>query len=95
VPELSIAHSVAVTNDGTLIGAASRVGVPTLYDSPKSVMLVGEISSKKVVRYNDQLGAGTNPLGLAFSKSNRYLAVGYKNQPTGFLCWNYPVPVHF
>ena len=81
VPELSIAHSVAVTNDGTLIGAASRVGVPTLYDSPKSVMLVGEISSKKVVRYNDQLGAGTNPLGLAFSKSNRYLAVGYKNQP--------------
>jgi len=81
VPELSIAHSVAVTNDGTLIGAASRVGVPTLYDSPKSVMLVGELSSKKVVRYNDQLGAGTNPLGLAFSKSNRYLAVGYKNQP--------------
>lgn len=81
VPELSIAHSVAVTNDGTLIGAASRVGVATLYDSPKSVMLVGDMSSKKVVRYNDQLGAGTNPLGLAFSKSNRYLAVGYKNQP--------------
>lgn len=81
IPELSIAHSVAVTNDGTLIGAASRVGVPTLYDSPKSVMLVGDMSSKKVVRYNDELGAGTNPLGLAFSKSNRYLAVGYRNQP--------------
>lgn len=81
VPELSIAHAVAVTNDGTLIGAASRVGVATLYDSPKSVMLVGDMASKKVVRYNDELGAGTNPLGLAFSKSNRYLAVGYRNQP--------------
>lgn len=80
VPELTIAHNVSITNDGTLVAAATFAGDLTLYSNSNCDLILIDMTNKKVVRYT-QNASGSNSLGLAFSPSNRFLAIGYREQP--------------
>lgn len=80
VPELTIAHNVSITNDGTLVSAATFAGEQTLYSNSNCDLILIDMNTKRVVRYS-QNASGSNSLGLAFSPSNRFLAIGYQEQP--------------